>query len=150
MANILFVLIALLVWFTDSGGQTKSNRQSEKSYLVVEIRARDEKSDFEFEAVQLSRSGKSAVLQRFDAKAPYKLSLNTYAHLIFRGKSGQGKLGVRYKVEKEEKRSFQYLDEGEAIVMDFQPTGTEGSGTQFYEGKGWPFAPFVFTALKKE
>ena len=131
-------------------GQSGPQQESGKQYLVVEIRARDDKSEFEFEAVQLSRSGKETVLQRFDGRAPYKLSVNLYAHLIFRGKTGQGKLGIRYKVEKEEKRSFQYLNASEAVVLEFRPSGVAGPGTHWYEGKGWPFSPLVFTALTVE
>lgn len=151
MATIIQILGAVLVSFIVSESRAGAQQQSEKNYLVVEIRSRDDKSEFEFEAVHLSRSGKESVLQRLDAKAPFKLSLDAYAHLIFRGKSGQGKLGVRYKVETEEKRSIQYLNEGEAVIIEFRPAGTGGSGTQWFEGKPWPWnTRLIFTALTKE
>lgn len=150
MTTIVQILSAVLLSYINPVSQTGAQKQNEKNYLVLEIRARDDRSEFEFEAVQLSRSGKETVLQRFDARAPYKLSVNTYAHVIFRGKNGHGKLGIRYKVGKEEKRSFQYLNESEAVVLEFRPSGVNGPGTQWYEGKGWPFSPLVFTALTVE
>jgi hypothetical protein len=145
-----FLMVAFVSIFTPFSSQAQQG-QAEKEYFVAEIRASDEKSVFEFEVALLTRSGKEAVLQRYDAKTPFKLSMENYCHLIVRGKNGQGKLGIRYKVENEEKRSFQIFGEGEAVVIEFRPMKkVTGSANTWFEGPGKPFAPLVFTALTKE
>lgn len=93
------------------------------------------------------RQGKESVLHRLDGKAPFKLSLNESVFLILRGKSGEGKVGMRYRVGKEEKRSFQYLNAGEAIVISF---GTPGVGVSWREGDMAGFSRLTVNVWKKE
>jgi hypothetical protein len=105
-------------------------------YFVMEIQATDQAKRFEFEAVQLTRSGKESSLRRFDGKAPFKLSLVSETFLILRGKKGEAKTILRYKFDNEVKSSYQYLGKGEAIVVQFVPKLVGGSGTRWWtEGK---------------
>jgi hypothetical protein len=53
---------------------------------------------------------------------------------------------MRYKVGKEEKRSFQYLNAGEAIVISFR---LPGPGVSWREGD-FPFYKLVVSTWKKE
>ena len=142
-----WLVLAFVVSASDHLNQ-QNPRQAD--YLAAELRASDDSSQFEVQIALLSRSGKECTLQSYDANAPFKLSLDTYSHLIVRGKSGRGKLGIRYRVNNVEKRAFEYLDAGEAVLIEFRPSGFSGAGAHWYEGKGWPFAPLVYTALKKE
>ena len=141
----------LLVCLTSSGHQQSSSQKTEHPYLVVEVRPRDDQSQFEFDGAHLFQIGKECVLQRLDETAPFKMSLDNTSYLIIRGKKGNGKIGVRYRVEKEEKRSFQYLGAGEAVVINFSPHGP--AGTSWAEGtfdpRSW-MRKVTFTVITKE
>lgn len=67
-------------------------------YFVMEIGAAVDGGKFDFEGVQLTRSGKECSLSRFNGKAPFRLSLTHETILILRGKAGQAKVVMKFKV----------------------------------------------------
>jgi hypothetical protein len=140
----MFCIVVLAI--LNPNFQKSVPHQKDTDYLVLDIRGKEDSSKFEFEGTQLSRSGKECVLQRLDGVAPFKLSLNGAVYLILRGKSGEGKVGMRYKLGKEEKRSFQYLNAGEAIVISF---GDSAPGVRWHEGDS-PFSRAEFSVWKKD
>ena len=149
----LHILPIIVVLALSTGHQTTPPKQASDEYVVFEVRALRDSSDFEFEMVNLTWPGKESLLQRLELKAPFKLSLNGPTYLIARGTKGKGKVGLRYKVDKEEKRAFQYLNEGEAIVLEFAPGGffTGRSGTRWTEGKtAMNTYKLTFRSLTKE
>jgi hypothetical protein len=99
---------------------------------VVEIGAAVNGEKFEFEGVQLSRSGNESTLSRFTGKAPFKLSLVEESVLILRGKAGQAKVVMKYKVRGTQNQSYQYFGKGEAIAVQFVPRPAAGVETRWW------------------
>jgi hypothetical protein len=129
----IHMLSAMLLLVSPWPANPSAGQQPQDSYLVIDIQPKDEQSSFEFEGACLMRSGKECTLQRLEGKAPFKISVQNAAFFFLRGKEGEGKVGYRYKVAKEEKRTMQYFNAGEGIVIDFLPQG--GAGTSWTDGK---------------
>ncbi len=101
-------------------------------YFVMEIGAAVDGGKFDFEGVQLTRSGKECSLSRFNGKAPFRLSLTHETILILRGKAGQAKVVMKFKVRGTERESYQYFEKGEAIAVQFVPRPVAGVETRWW------------------
>ena len=128
------ILVLLNLWIPLCGfvGQQQGIEGKAEYYFVLEIGAAVDGGTFEFEGVQLSRSGRESTLNRFSGKAPFKLSLVSESVLILRGKEGQAKIIMKYKVRGTQRESYQYFGKGEAIAVQFVPRPTADVETRWW------------------
>jgi hypothetical protein len=128
----LFLLIGIPLISITSPAQQK---EGSNTYLIVRIASNDMKREFSFKGTYVFKSGKKSFYQVIDTKAPYELKTNSgVGFLVLRGESGDGKVTLKYKVSSEEKESFQYLDAGEVMVIEFTPLG-KGAPSNIWQSK---------------
>jgi len=122
----------LLVSFLSLSGQQLGLQEKPERYIIMEIASANAGQKFEFTLVRLARSGKECELRRLECKTPYKLSLFDESYLILYGKSGQGKIATHYRMTEGPTTSYQYLEKGEAIVIEFLPKPVGGGFTKWW------------------
>lgn len=130
--HLLPILSILLLLTSYHAAQQQGIEGRVEYYFVMEIGAAADGGKFEFEGVQLTRSGKECTLSRFDGKAPFKLSLVHETVLILRGKAGQAKVVMKYKIQGTQSQSYQYFEKGEAIAVQFVPRPVAGVETRWW------------------
>jgi hypothetical protein len=137
---ITLLLPLLLSVLSGTNTEQSGIPQGYPKYFMMEIGAAAPGEQFEFELVRLSRSGKEAILQRLEGKAPFKLSLHDETFMILHAKSGRGKIVKQYRMTEGEQRSYQYCEKGEAIIVEFLPKRTGWGCTRSWT-QGERFAP---------
>ena len=135
MVFIPFLTLLIAVFSNLSGQQLPSAKEEEK-FVTMEIASAVAGKQFEFSLVRLSRSGKACDLRSLECKTPFRLSVLDESYLILYGKSGQGKIVMNYRMTGDRETSYQYLGEGEAIVIEFLPKLVGGGSTKWWtQGK---------------
>jgi hypothetical protein len=129
---ILPFLPFLLTLILGSGGQQLGLQDKPERYVIMEIASANPGKSFEFTLVWLTRSGKACDLRRLECKAPYRLSVYDEAYLIMYGKSGEGKIATQYRMTEGPSTSYQHLEKGEAIVVEFLPKPVGGGYTKWW------------------
>jgi hypothetical protein len=140
----------LLTFFLSLSSQQLGLQEKPERYLIMEIGAANVGGKFEFTLVRLARSGKECNLRRMECKAPYKLTVTDEAYLIMYGTSGQGKIATRYKMLVDEKLSYQSLEKGEAIVIEFLPKLVGGGATKWWTEGNQSAPRMSVTVMSKE
>lgn len=130
--HLLTILPVILFLTSSYGTQQQGIEKGTECFFVIEIGTTADGGNFEFEGVKLSRSGNESTLSRFSGKAPFRLSLLDESVLILRGKSGQAKVVLKYKLRGTESQSYQYFGKGEAIAVQFVPRSSAGIETRWW------------------
>ena len=148
--SILSFLPFFLTVILNLSGQQMGIQEKPERYLIMEIGSAKAGKAFEFTLVWLARSGKACDLRRLECKAPYRLSVYDEAYLILYGKSGEGKIATQYRMTEEPSLSYQHLEKGEAIVVEFLPKPVGGGFTKWWT-QGTRSAPRMsMTTMSKE
>lgn len=140
----------LMTFFFNSIGQQLGLQEKSERYVIMEIGSADAGQKFEFTLVRLARLGKECDLRRLDCRAPYRLLVSDETYLILFGKSGQGKIATRYRMEGDEKLSYQYFEKGEAIVIEFLPKILRSGSTRWWTEGDRGAARLSVTVMSKE
>jgi hypothetical protein len=128
----LSLLPFLLMWFLSLGGQQLGLQEKPARYMIMEIGSAKAGKTFEFTLVWLARSGKACDLRKLECKTPYRLSVYDEAYLMLYGKSGEGKIATQYCMTEGPSTSYQHLEKGEAIVVEFLPKPVGGRFTKWW------------------
>jgi hypothetical protein len=140
----------LLTIFMNLGGQQLGLPDKPARYLIMEIGSAKEGTKFEFTLMWLIRTGKQCELRQLECKAPYRLSVQDESCLVIYGKSGEGKIATQYSMNMGPKSSYQHLEKGEAIVVEFLPKMV-GAGPTKWWTQGWGNGPRItMTVMSKD
>ena len=140
----------LLTIFLSSGGQQLGIQEKPARYMIMEIGPAKAGKSFEFTLVWLTRSGKECELRRLECKTPYRLSVYEEAYLVLYGKSGEGKIATQYSMTGGPRTSYQHLEKGEAIVVEFLPKVVGGGATKWWTQGERSGPRMTVTVMSKE
>jgi hypothetical protein len=113
--------------------------QDNSRFLELQIQSNDYKSEFAFDGAYVFKSDKRDFFQVLDTKAPYELkTVSGAGYVVIHGKAGNGKLVMRYKTSAGEKQSFQYIGQGEVVVVHFNPLPPRGAANFWIAGNRGP------------
>jgi hypothetical protein len=144
------VLPLLLSAFLSVYPQQLGLQEEKPRYYLIEIGPAAIRQPFEVEIVMVSRTGKEVAFKQLTCKSPYKLALYDETFLILHGKSGKAKMTKQWRLLEREQRSYQYLEKGEAVIVEFLPKPVGGGRTQS-RSEGMRIAPRLeVTMMQRE